>query len=136
MSGCPFNVGDVVVCVDAISPPVNVLPGDEGLVAKGLAFLSNGRCYRIKGLSSIWPVGIHLQGDPLGHRACYNHCRFRKIDDGVSEDFRHQMRSLGKREPVSSLPATTTAASLGNGRDDLGGGVRHAAPAALSSASK
>ena len=89
----PFQPGDVVVCVDD-RDCLNIRRGAVYRVAEV-------RCgYDIvSGESGAY--GVVLAGvktDP-GYDT-WHPIRFRKIDDEVSEDFREQMRSLGKRTPV------------------------------------
>jgi hypothetical protein len=97
MSDCPFDVGDVVVCVDARPAPK---------WAKGMKPLNKNGIYRVTGVvpSPAGAAGVLVNGDeparcPKGPRG-WRCDRFRKIDNGVTDGFRHQMRSLGKRDPV------------------------------------
>jgi hypothetical protein len=92
----PFNVGDVVVCVD-----------DRPTPAWGETGLKRGRMYRV---SRVGPVMLNtlLQRDchsvdvvgvvaPSRGRG-FGDFRFRKIDDEVTESFRSQLKSLTKQK--------------------------------------
>lgn len=98
MSGCPFDVGDVVVCVDAS-------PRDIPCFVPINHLLAEGGQYRISDIVdhgddrdgwSLLLCGVPVP-DPMDG---FNYRRFRKIDDGVTDKFRHQMRSIGKRSTV------------------------------------
>lgn len=103
MSGCPFDVGDVVVCVDADPDPLT------GCADIGLR---HGAAYRVAGVSpypdsdgchGISVTGVEVRALLNEHAEWlpfFRHTRFRKIDDGVTDEFRHQMRSIGKRSTV------------------------------------
>lgn len=92
----PFQPGDVVVCVDAEPLPYSVIP---------IRCIRVGGVYRVEAFnpkmldrfSGECFDGVQLVGvvadTGTGWLGAY---RFRKIDDDVTEDFREQMRSLGK----------------------------------------
>lgn len=90
----PFQPGDVVVCVDD-SPDTR----GNMVVAR---FLRRLAIYRVEwcGLTTVGVWGVQLFGDPSTRSGAWAADRFRKIDDDVTEDFREQMRSLGKGKSV------------------------------------
>lgn len=95
MSGCPFEVGDVVECI-----------GNDFEQTKdgGYADLPKpGAIYRVRYVThagvDAWAVDVGIDASPFpGH----HFAAFRRIDDGVSEEFRHAMRSIKRRTPVSA----------------------------------
>lgn len=93
--GCPFDVGDVVVCIcDEVEPT------KDGTYAE---LPTLGALYRVRYIThaglDAWAIDVGLNASPFpGH----HYAAFRKIDDGVTEDFRHTMRSLKPRIPVSA----------------------------------
>ncbi|RYG87627.1 MAG: hypothetical protein EON59_06865 [Alphaproteobacteria bacterium] len=99
----PFNVGDVVVCVDAAPRSWNI-PAQ----VVNLRRLAVGRYYRVAGLGavvrtsspSLFLEGLRAVNEPYGVGWAAD--RFRKIDDEQIPEVLEILRSLGKnRERVS-----------------------------------
>ncbi|GGO96454.1 hypothetical protein [Stakelama pacifica] len=94
--GCPFDVGDVVVCVDAKGR------FDPWTGERVDTMLAEGRHYRVSGL--LPPVdgeyGVQVAGlspkRTAFWEAAYAHWRFRKIDDEQYPEALSRIRSLGK----------------------------------------
>lgn len=101
MGGCPFDVGDVVVCVDARPKWIIAEPA-----ISAFGRLRAGKAYRVSriGENEYGKIGIDIgvRNSDLwvGYGDVWPPQCFRKIDDGVTESFLHQMRSIGKRKPV------------------------------------
>lgn len=99
----PFEPGDVVVCVDA-SPPR--IARSERMKALVRAVCRLGAVHRVADVRVAWGrrskgrTALVLQGIDSNPAAGFDAERFRKIDDEVTEEFRVQMRSLGK--PVTA----------------------------------
>ena len=94
----PFQPGDVVVCVDDRtspgSPIVRFKRGKEYRVRS--VFLTEGRQRRHDIFGEVvW--GIVIAGFENKAAAAQ---RFRKIDEGVTEEFREQLRSLKSPKPT------------------------------------
>lgn len=103
MSGCPFDVGDVVVCVD--NKP-NWIVAEPAVSA--FARLKKGATYRVLrvGENDLGKTGVDVGVSNRdlweGFGDIYPPQVFRKIDDGVTEEFRHAMRSIKQRKTVSA----------------------------------
>lgn len=87
----PFDVGDVVVCVDNRA-------GKHGVAPQRLA---RGNSYRITGLSPTG-IGVCLAGVDPTPAVGFLASRFRKIDADVTEEFRETLRKLPVREPSNA----------------------------------
>lgn len=76
-----FDVGDLVVCVDAHSPPKYVSQRALPYSAAAQAFLVNGRYYRVTD-TDLTGEHVRLQGDPYpaGITGGFRAVRFRKIN--------------------------------------------------------
>jgi hypothetical protein len=81
----PFDVGDVVVCVDD-------RPGKHGIAP---ARIRKGATYRVEDISPLGR-GVTLRGVDASPAWWFRADRFRKIDADTTEEFREQLRSLGK----------------------------------------
>lgn len=89
----PFEVGDVVVCVDD-------RVGDNGKCSSG-EWIARGQIYRV---SMIMPSvdGVKLRGFRLAENEWFRGRRFRKIDDEQIPEVLERLKSLGKsKERVS-----------------------------------
>lgn len=91
----PFNVGDVVVCVDASASPEGYVPEE----------LIEGCRYTVFGVGEDpggqWGVFLD-EMESLGFAGGYLAWRFRKIDDEQIPEVLERLKSLGKnRERVS-----------------------------------
>lgn len=94
----PFQPGDVVVCVD------DSIPSDAPELKRiVMGRLRKGACHRVLALSvnPYGDVGLILSNlDASPWRHGWAPKRFRKIDEGVTEDFREQLRSLKSPKPT------------------------------------
>jgi hypothetical protein len=83
----PFEPGDVVVCLRGCT------------TIDGSDTTRQGAIYRVSDcrFNTRWEEwGVWLAGMNCGLWFGYKAARFRKIDADTTEDFRQQMRSLGK----------------------------------------
>ena len=93
----PFEVGDVVVCVDELGPNLESWEPKFNTHYRIVECVEAGPPIWEDGASFADDWGVVLVEDPRNDDTLWPAKMFRKIDSEVTEAFRRKMRSLTKK---------------------------------------